>query len=132
MPERFARLIVMNTIIAVGEGPGPGFDAWKAYANANPDLDVAGLMKRGSPVLDDAEAATYGAPFADARYKVGVRRLPRMVMDLPDMEGVDVSRCRHSHHSGPGCATTSGAALDRIRRDRSTGRSPRYLGLLGA
>ena len=29
MPERFSRLLVMNTTLAVGASPGPGFDGWK-------------------------------------------------------------------------------------------------------
>ena len=92
MPERFKRLIVMNTAIAVGESPGPGFDAWKAYAASQPDMDVAALMQRGTPVLSDAEAAAYGAPFPDVTFKAGVRRFPDMVMVSPDMEGVETSK----------------------------------------
>ncbi|MEL7453442.1 MAG: alpha/beta fold hydrolase, partial [Pseudomonadota bacterium] len=46
MPERFTRLIVMNTAIAVGQSPGPGFDAWKAFAASQPDMDIANLMQR--------------------------------------------------------------------------------------
>lgn len=91
-PERYARLLVMNTTLAVGESPGPGFDAWRAYAAANPDLPVAALMKRSTPILSDAEAAAYEAPYLDARYKAGLRRFPQLVMTSPDMEGVDVSR----------------------------------------
>jgi pimeloyl-ACP methyl ester carboxylesterase len=92
MPERFARLLVMNTTLAVGASPGPGFDGWKAYVKANPDFDVAALMKRGTPILSDAEAAAYGAPFPDRRTKAGVRRFPELVMVSPEMEGADLSR----------------------------------------
>ncbi len=92
MPQRFSRLLVMNTTLAVGETPGDGFDGWKAYAKANLDMDVAALMKRSTPVLSDAEAAAYGAPFPDVRYKGGVRRFPELVMVSPDMEGADLSR----------------------------------------
>lgn len=92
MPERFERLIVMNTALAVGTSPGPGFDAWKAFAASQPDMDVAALMKRGTSILSDAEAAAYGAPYPDVTYKAGVRRFPEMVMVSPDMEGVDISR----------------------------------------
>ncbi|MEO1474335.1 MAG: haloalkane dehalogenase, partial [Pseudomonadota bacterium] len=72
--------------------PGPGFDAWKAFAASQPDMDVAALMKRGTPILSDAEAAAYGAPFPDVDYKAGVRRFPEMVMVSPDMEGVDTAK----------------------------------------
>ena len=92
MPERFDRLLVMNTAIAVGLSPGEGFEAWRAYNRTQPDMDVAALMKRGTPILSDAEAAAYGAPFVDVTFKAGVRRFPDMVMTDPDMEGVETSK----------------------------------------
>lgn len=92
MPSRFARLLVMNTTLAVGESPGVGFDGWKAYVKANPDLKVGALMKRGTSILSDAEAAAYDAPFPDLCYKAGVRRFPELVMVSPEMEGADISR----------------------------------------
>lgn len=91
-PERFSRLIVMNTAIATGESPGPGFAAWKAFNAANPDLDIAGLMQNAVDDLSDAEAAAYAAPFPDATFKGGVRRFPELVMVAPDMDGVETSR----------------------------------------
>ena len=92
MPERFRRLLVMNTTLAVGESPSAGFDGWKAYVKANPDLNVGALMKRGTPILSSAEVAAYDAPFPDQRYKAGVRRFPELVMVSPEMEGADISR----------------------------------------
>ncbi|HPF22068.1 MAG: haloalkane dehalogenase [Hyphomonas sp.] len=92
MPERFERLIVMNTALAVGESPGKGFDSWKAYNRSQPDMDIAALMKRGTPILSDAEADAYAAPFPDATYKAGVRRFPELVMVEPSMEGVKTSK----------------------------------------
>jgi len=92
MPERFKRLIVMNTAIPVGTSPGQGFEAWKAFAATQPDMDVAGLMQRGTPILSDGEAAAYGAPFPDVDYKAGVRRFPELVMVAPEMEGVETSK----------------------------------------
>ncbi|MEL6285926.1 MAG: haloalkane dehalogenase [Pseudomonadota bacterium] len=92
MPERFSRLIVMNTAIPVGESPGAGFDAWKAFNRSQPDMDIAALMQRSTPVLTDAEAAAYAAPFPDIRYKAGVRRFPELVMVAPDMDGVALSK----------------------------------------
>ena len=91
-PRRIARLLVMNTALAVGASPGQGFDDWKAFVKSRPDLDVAVLMKRANPQLSDAEAAAYGAPFPDKTYKAGVRRFPELVMVAPDMDGADVSR----------------------------------------
>jgi len=92
MPERFERLLVMNTAIPTGQSPGEGFEAWRAYNRTQPDMDVGALMKRGTPILSDAEAAAYAAPFPDITFKAGVRRFPEMVMTDPDMEGVDTSK----------------------------------------
>lgn len=92
MPERFSRLIVMNTAIPVGQSPGEGFDNWKAFSASQPDMDVGGLMQRGTPILSDAEGAAYGAPFPDITYKAGVRRFPEMVMVSPEMDGVGISK----------------------------------------
>jgi pimeloyl-ACP methyl ester carboxylesterase len=92
MHGRFARLLVMNTGMPVGEGAGPGFDNWRAFMATRPDLQVGQLMKRGTPILSDAEAAAYDAPFPDRRYKAGVRRFPHLVMTDPGMEGVAESK----------------------------------------
>ena len=77
MPQRFARLLVMNTALGTGDAPlGEGFLAWRAWSNKNPDMDVAKLIKRACPHLGDAEAAAYAAPYPDASFKAGVRRFP--------------------------------------------------------
>ncbi len=92
MPDRFQRLLIMNTALAVGKTPGEGFLAWKAYAASQPDMNVGALMKRTTPHLTDEEAAAYGAPFPNIDYKAGVRRFPEMVMVEPHMEGVETSK----------------------------------------
>lgn len=92
MPERITRLLVMNTAIAAGQSAGKGFEDWRAYNAANPDLNIAALMARATPILTKAEAAAYAAPFPDVTYKAGVRRFPDMVMTSPEMEGVDHSK----------------------------------------
>jgi haloalkane dehalogenase len=90
-PEQIDRLIVMNTGLGTGRSAGPGFDAWKGFVAANPDFDIAKLMKRSVQGLSDAEAAAYEAPFPDSRYRAGVRRFPALVPVEPGMEGVEVS-----------------------------------------
>jgi pimeloyl-ACP methyl ester carboxylesterase len=87
--ERITRLLVMNTGLGTGRPAGPGFEAWRAYNAAHPDLDVAALLKRATPHLSEAEARAYAAPFPDRRYKAGVRRFPELVQTRPDMPGVD-------------------------------------------
>jgi pimeloyl-ACP methyl ester carboxylesterase len=89
---RLSRLLAMNTGLAVGISPGEGFENWRAYVAAHPDLAVGALLKRSVPTLSDAEAAAYDAPFPDASYKAGVRAFPQLVMTEPDMPGVEISR----------------------------------------
>ncbi len=99
-PHRYTRLIVMNTGLPGGEEAPDGFAMWRAFNRSQPDLDVAALMKRATPVLSEAEAAAYAAPYPDASYKGGVRRFPELVMlkekGAPDLtplskEGVETS-----------------------------------------
>jgi pimeloyl-ACP methyl ester carboxylesterase len=93
MPDRFAGLLVMNTGLGTGDLPlGDGFLAWRAYNRSQPDLDIAGLMRRSTPILSEPEAAAYAAPFPDAQYKSGVRRFPELVPDNPDADGAALSR----------------------------------------
>jgi len=85
---RLGRLLVMNTTLATGEVPSPGFLAWRAYVAATPDLPVGALLKRATPILTAAEVAAYDAPFPDARHKAGVRAFPQLVMTEPGMPGI--------------------------------------------
>ncbi len=93
MPQRFVRLLLMNTALATGDRPlGEGFIQWRTWANAHPDMAIGKLMARSCPHLSPAEAAAYDAPFPDATYKAGVRRFPNLVADRPDADGAALAR----------------------------------------
>ncbi len=92
MPDRFDRLLVMNTVLGLGGGSSAGFDRWRDFHRDKPDYDMARLMQRYVSGMSDAAAAAYAAPFPDARYRAGARRFPFLVMTDPDMPGVTVSR----------------------------------------
>lgn len=79
MPERVARLLIMNTGFPTGAAATPGFLAWRQYAASTPDMPVGALFQRSDPEITPEEAAAYDAPFPDARYKAGVRRFPQLV-----------------------------------------------------
>lgn len=91
-PDRVDRLLVMNTGLPVGQRVGSGFEEWRSFAAANPDLDVGALMRRATRGMSETAAAAYNAPFPDIRYKAGVRRFPQLVMTEPGMEGIDHSK----------------------------------------
>ncbi len=93
MPERFERLLLMNTTLGTGDVRlGEGFLAWRDHVRKNPDLACGRLMQRTCPHLAPGEAAAYDAPFPDARFKAGVRRFPELVPDRPDAPGAALSR----------------------------------------
>ena len=93
MPQRFARLLVMNTALGCGDVPlTEGFIAWRAWNNQNPDMDIAKLMARSCAHLGADECRAYAAPYPDASYKPGVRRFPNLVPDAPDADGAEISR----------------------------------------
>lgn len=92
-PERFERLIVMNTAIVTGVvDPGPAFRAWQTFVATHPDLDVAGIMRRATPGITEEEAAAYGAPYPDVASKAGARVFPALVPVTPEMPGAEIGR----------------------------------------
>lgn len=90
-PDRFSKLLVMNTTIPVGQKPTKGFLEWRAFSNRSPEHEDGGLMGRSCRHLSQSERDAYDAPFPDIRYKAGVRRFPNMVMVERDMPGVEVT-----------------------------------------
>lgn len=92
-PDRFPAALIMNTGLGTGDVPlGEGFIAWREFSARHPDLDIAKLMQRSTPILSQAEALAYAAPFPDATYKAGVRQFPQLVPDRPDAPGAKLSR----------------------------------------
>lgn len=91
MPERFTRLLVMNTALPIGQPLSEGFAGWKFFAATAPEIPVAGLIAsdaRGA--MNALDALAYDAPFPDDRYKAGVRRFPQLVPVEPGMDGIEL------------------------------------------
>ena len=91
MPERYTRLLVMNTGLGTGQLT-EGFRQWRTYSNSQTDLPVGRLIQRGKPDMTAAEVAAYDAPFPDARHKAALRAFPNMVPDGADAPGAAISR----------------------------------------
>ena len=91
MPERFTRLLAMNTGIGAGHVT-EGFRQWRAYSNAQPDLLVGKLLARGKPDMTAAEIAAYDAPFPDAAYKAALRAFPNLVPEGEHAPGAALGR----------------------------------------
>jgi haloalkane dehalogenase len=83
MPERFARLVIMNTGLPTGDVPmSEGFMRWRDFAMRTPDLPVGWLIRRSAASPDaitDEIVAAYDAPFPDVTYKAGAQMFPQLV-----------------------------------------------------
>jgi haloalkane dehalogenase len=86
--SKLDRLIVMNTVLPVGNPLGPHFYEWRSMIRKMPDPPVGQLILKITPELTDQETAAYDAPFPDIRFKAGVRTFPDLAMVEPGMEGV--------------------------------------------
>lgn len=92
-PERYAGLLVMNTLLATGEVPlSPGFLAWREMCAKKPDYAVGRLLARGNPHLSADECASYDAPFPDRGHRAALRAFPTMVPETGDADGAAISR----------------------------------------
>src|SRR5262249_32898263 len=89
IPERFARLVAMNTGISDGSSRGEAFLQWRRYSQRVPELDVPKLMRATltKQQLTSAEAAAYGAPFPSVEYQTAALVFPRLVPIRPDDPG---------------------------------------------
>lgn len=93
MPDRFSRLVVMNTALATGQQkPGKGFREWQKFVADNPDFSIATLMKRAVPGITDEEAAAYEAPYPDVSFRGGPRTFPLIVPTDTSMDGAKLSQ----------------------------------------
>jgi haloalkane dehalogenase len=94
-PERFARLVIMNTGLpaaeeSVGEDRAHAFLAWRQFAEQTPDLPVGQVIRMGCVHGDRIKPeviSAYEAPFPDASYKAGAAVWPLLVPILPDDPG---------------------------------------------
>lgn len=92
LPERVARLVVMNTGLPTGdEPPSEAFLRWRDFAQRlGARMPVGRVIRaglaRGQDVPDDVIAA-YEAPFPDEAYKTGAAAFPLLVPVRPDDPG---------------------------------------------
>jgi len=96
LPDRFARLVIMNTGLPTGEMPmGEGFMTWRSYVENTPDLPIGQIMQMAMADPDHLTpelVAAYEAPFPDSRYKAGAQTWPLLVPTKPDDPGADSMR----------------------------------------
>jgi haloalkane dehalogenase len=96
LPERFSRLVIMNTGLPTGEEKmTPAFMAWRSFVEKTPDLPIgmiiSGATVQGKNLPPDIMAA-YEAPFPGPEYKAGAKAFPLLVPISPDMEAAPEMR----------------------------------------
>lgn len=96
---RLDRLLVMNTVLPVGQRLGEHFYQWRALVRATPDLPVGQWMRQAVPELTEREMAAYDAPYPDRRYQAGARTFPDLAMVEPDMPGTTEARAARQYWS---------------------------------
>jgi haloalkane dehalogenase len=94
MPERFGRLIIMNTFLPTGEEPiSEGFLKWRAASQRMKDMDAGRIVQGGTVTqLPDDVVAAYNAPFPNLSYKAGAYQFPMLVPTEPDDEAAEAMR----------------------------------------
>ena len=85
VPDRVARLVVMNTFLPTGEEtPSPAFRVWKASVGMlRTWLPIGALMKRALPKRQHAFVPAYTAPFPTRASKAGAAAWPLLVPTTP-------------------------------------------------
>jgi haloalkane dehalogenase len=93
-PDRFARLVIMNTGLPISGKPlGPGFMAWRAFAERSADMDIGRVLQGATVTELPAEVvAAYNAPFPDITYKGGALKFPLLVPISEDAEALPTMR----------------------------------------
>ena len=89
MPDRVARMVVMDTGLFTGEQPMS--DAWKTFRDfveRTDDLPIGMLVTNATARgMDAAVTAAYEAPFPGPEAKAGARAFPLMLPTSPEMPG---------------------------------------------
>jgi len=88
-PERFARVVVSNTGLPIGQGMTEGFCKWLKFSQSVPVFPVSTIVAGGCRrPLSAEEKAAYDAPFPDESYKAGARIFPALVPVTPEHASV--------------------------------------------
>lgn len=101
MPERFARLVIMNTGLPTGDEPmGRGFMRWREFAASSSDLPIGSVIQMGTVQRDQFTPevlAAYESPFPDVTYKAGAMTFPLLVpIRYDDPGAAEMRRAREA------------------------------------
>ncbi|TSE07111.1 MULTISPECIES: haloalkane dehalogenase [Aquimarina] len=79
-PEKFKRVVILNTFLPVGKKMSFFFKIWRAYAKYHPSLSIPSILKHGSyQKLSQEVLQAYNAPFPNKKHKGGAVAFPLLV-----------------------------------------------------
>jgi haloalkane dehalogenase len=85
-PERFLRVLAVNTSLPTGDGKAPdAFLAWQSSVRSASSFSAASVVAGACEQPLPAEVlAAYDAPFPDPSHQAAIRRLPLLVPTSPE------------------------------------------------
>jgi hypothetical protein len=92
-PEKFKRVVIMNTFLPTGKQSSFMFKLWVWFARYHPSLPVGRLIQFATAQhLSNETIAAYNAPFPSRKYKSGARAFPSLVPSDPNDPGVQAMK----------------------------------------
>ncbi len=89
-PEKFKRVVILNTFLPIGKPLGSFFKAWQKFAKYHPSLPVGTIIQKGTHQdLSQEVINAYKAPFPNKKYKGGAKAFPTLVPGKPTDAGVE-------------------------------------------
>lgn len=89
-PERFKRVVVMNTFLPKGKNLPWFFKLWQWFAKYHPSIPIGDIVQFGTITnLPKEVIGAYNAPFPNKKYKDSARAFPQLVPSSSNAEGID-------------------------------------------
>lgn len=97
MPERFARLVIMNTGLPIAGSRIPeALVAWRKFTAESPVFPIGDIIQAATvSELPPEVVAAYDAPFPDDTYKAGARMWPLLIpVEVTDPADAEMKAAR--------------------------------------
>ncbi len=89
-PERFKRVVILNTFLPKGKKAPLPFRMWQYYARYHPFLPIGKIVQFASvQKLSKEVIGAYDLPYPTNKHKAGARIFPLLVPTKPTAQGVD-------------------------------------------
>ncbi len=84
-PDRFKRIVVLNTFLPIGKKMSFPFRLWVSFTKYHPSLPVGGIIQFAShQKLSKEIINAYNAPFPSKKHKSGAKAFPSLVPSNPN------------------------------------------------